>query len=224
MRRPSRACSGTGQTASGTYAPPPAGLCSSALTVTSVHPAHLPFLLPPLYTRCRPVTRGEIPSKRRGQSGPASDCQKTLLGGLEGPQARNLNRRGGRWPRPPLVSVDSSGSLCASRKCPQGTRFPPSPPNEIRIQRHVRWIRKPCVARFPCAFPRPRRRRRGNVFWRKRSPQASFFDKLRRGQSGPASCMRAQSPMQMPMFLAVTSTWSSLGTGLGTPAMSLSLL
>ena len=111
MRRPSRACSGTGQTASGTYAPPPAGLCSSALTVTSVHPAHLPFLLPPLYTRCRPVTRGEIPSKRRGQSGPASDCQKTLLGGLEGPQTRNLNRRGGRWPRPPLVSVDSSGSL-----------------------------------------------------------------------------------------------------------------
>ena len=26
----------------------------------------------------------------------------------------------------------------------------------FRIQRHVRWIRKPCVARFPCAFPRPR--------------------------------------------------------------------
>ena len=59
---------------------------------------------------------------------------------------------------------------------PQGTRFPPSPPNEIRIQRHVRWIRKPCAARFPCTFPRPRRRRRGNVSWRKRSPQASFFD------------------------------------------------
>ena len=30
----------------------------------------------------------------------------------------------------------------------------------FRIQRHVRWIRKPCAARFPCAFPRPRRRRR----------------------------------------------------------------
>ena len=26
----------------------------------------------------------------------------------------------------------------------------------FRIRRHVRWIRKPCVARFPCAFPRPR--------------------------------------------------------------------
>ena len=30
-------------------------------------------------------------------------------------------------PCPPLVSVDSYGSLCASRKCPQGTREPPSP-------------------------------------------------------------------------------------------------
>ena len=29
-----------------------------------------------------------------------------------------------------------------------------------RIQRHVRWIRKPCAARFPCTFSRPRRRRR----------------------------------------------------------------
>ena len=33
---------------------------------------------------------------------------------------------------------------------------PAGPPSEIRIQRHVRWIRKPCAARFPCAFPRPR--------------------------------------------------------------------
>ena len=38
-----------------------------------------------------------------------------------------------------------------------------SPPNEIRIQRHVRWIRKPCAARFPCTFPRPRRRRPGRA-------------------------------------------------------------
>ena len=49
----------------------------------------------------------------------------------------------------------------------------------FRIQRHVRWIRKPCAARFPCTFPRPRRRRRGNVFWRKRPPQADFFDKMK---------------------------------------------
>ena len=30
----------------------------------------------------------------------------------------------------------------------------------FRIQRHVRWIRKPCAARFPCTFSRPRRMRR----------------------------------------------------------------
>ena len=53
-----------------------------------------------------------------------------------------------------------------------------SPPSEIRIQRHARWIRKACVARFPCTLPRPRRRRRGNVFWRKRPPQEDFFDTL----------------------------------------------
>ena len=89
-----------------------------------------------------------------------------------------------------MVSLPRSGSLCHLRwqqptglalpSAPQGTRFPPSPPNEIRIQRHVRWIRKPCAARFPCTFPRPRRRRRGNVSWRKRSPQASFFDRNRK--------------------------------------------
>ena len=98
-----------------------------------------------------------------------------------------------------MVSLPRYGSLCHLRwqqptglalpSAPQGTRFPPSPPNEIRIQRHVRWIRKPCAARFPCTFPRPRRRRRGNMSWRKRSPQASFFDTLRlrraRGPSEP---------------------------------------
>src|SRR5699024_9896019 len=30
-----------------------------------------------------------------------------------------------------------------------------SPPNAIRIRRHVRRIRKPCCARFPCAVSRP---------------------------------------------------------------------
>ena len=38
-----------------------------------------------------------------------------MWGSLEGPQVRNLNRRDGRWPRPPLVSVDSFGSLCHLR-------------------------------------------------------------------------------------------------------------
>ena len=30
-----------------------------------------------------------------------------------------------------------------------------SPPNVIRIRRHVRRMRKPCCARFPCAVSRP---------------------------------------------------------------------
>ncbi len=85
----------------------------------------------------------------------AAQTVKKPYGRFGGAQTRNLNRRGGRWPRPPLVSVDSFGSLCASRKCPQGTRFPPSPPNEIRTQRHARWVRKPCKARFPYAVSRP---------------------------------------------------------------------
>ena len=45
----------------------------------------------------------------------AQTADKYFSGGLEGPQVRNLNLRGERWPRPPLVSVDSSGSLCHLR-------------------------------------------------------------------------------------------------------------
>ena len=59
-----------------------------------------------------------------------------------------------------------------------------SPPNTIRTRRHVRRVRKPCAARFPCTFPRPRPRRRGNVSWRKRPAAPAFFDKLR----GTAVC------------------------------------
>ena len=40
------------------------------------------------------------------------------------PQPQSSSRA---LPCPSLVSVDSYGSLCASRKCPQGTRSPPSP-------------------------------------------------------------------------------------------------
>ena len=56
-------------------------------------------------------------------------------------------------------------------KTPGGNRIPPgvsdcqktlpgglegrSPPNVIRIRRHVRRMRKPCLARFPCAVSRP---------------------------------------------------------------------
>ena len=34
-------------------------------------------------------------------------------GGSEGSRSRSLNRRGGRWPRPPLVSLPTCGSLWA---------------------------------------------------------------------------------------------------------------
>ena len=43
-----------------------------------------------------------------------------------------LNRRGGRWPRPPLVSRSTFGSLCAARTSPQGWRFPPVSQNLCR--------------------------------------------------------------------------------------------
>ena len=43
-----------------------------------------------------------------------------------------LNRHGGRWPRPPLVSRSTFGSLCAARNSPPGWRFPPVSQNLCR--------------------------------------------------------------------------------------------
>ena len=43
-----------------------------------------------------------------------------------------------------------------------------------------RWIRK------PCAFPRPRRRRRGNVFWRKGRCRRAFGTRKKGSPGGPA--------------------------------------
>ena len=74
-----------------------------------------------------------------------------------------------------------------------------SPPNTIRTRRHARRVRKPCAARFPCTFPRPRPRRRGNVSWRKRPATPAFFDKLRKGRqplpvpSAAAACTPPRS-------------------------------
>ena len=50
----------------------------------------------------------------------------------------------------------------------------------FRIQRLARWIRK------PCAFPRPRRRRRGNVFWRKGRCRRAFGTRKKGSPGGPA--------------------------------------
>ena len=54
---------------------------------------------------------------------------------MEDPQVRNLNRRDGRWPRPPLVSVDSFGSLCHLRwQQPTGLTLP-SVPSKVNSYR-----------------------------------------------------------------------------------------
>ena len=68
-------------------------------------------------------------------AGPAIDYQKKPFGRFGGTQARNLNRRGGRWPRPPLVSVDSFGSLCHLRwQQPTGLTLP-SVPSKVNSYR-----------------------------------------------------------------------------------------
>ncbi len=87
-----------------------------------------------------------------------------------------------------------------------------SPPNGIRTRRHARRVRKPCAARFPCTFPRPRPRRRGNVSWRKRPATPAFFDKLRKGRqplpvpSAAAACTPPRSGCRLPpaAFLSVS--------------------
>ena len=58
-------------------------------------------------------------------------------------------------------------------------------------RQHVVDGLKPCAARFPCTFPRPRLRRRGNVSWRQRPAKPAFFDKLRKGLAAP-SCIPAE--------------------------------
>ena len=72
-----------------------------------------------------------------------------------------------------LVSVDSYGSLCASRKCPQGTRSPPSPctpflglrPKGDRVwwvilalalRTHLGLRPKPRASRLGCPWKRTR--------------------------------------------------------------------
>ena len=65
----------------------------------------------------------------------AQAVKEAIWGGLEDPQVRNLNRRDGRWPRPPLVSVDSFGSLCHLRwQQPTGLTLP-SVPSKVNSYR-----------------------------------------------------------------------------------------
>ena len=75
-------------------------------------------------------------TQKRGGPQAAQTADKLFPGGLEGPQAlqsgfvspgfpRSLNRRGGRWPRPPLVSLPTFRSLCHRRwQQPTGLTLP----------------------------------------------------------------------------------------------------
>ena len=74
--------------------------------------------------------------KKEAARRPPQTADKLFPGGLEGPQAlqsgfvspgfpRSLNRRGGRWPRPPLVSLPTFRSLCHLRwQQPTGLTLP----------------------------------------------------------------------------------------------------
>ena len=50
-----------------------------------------------------------------------------------------------------------------------------SPPNAIRTRRHARRVRKPCAARFPCAFPRPRPQAQGKRVLAEKAGSAGLF-------------------------------------------------
>ena len=83
-------------------------------------------------TRTAPAFRASFRRKKRGLGQEVADaagpCARTSRQRFGGPQTRNLNRRGGRWPRPPLVSVDSFGSLCHLRwQQPTGLTLPSVP-------------------------------------------------------------------------------------------------
>ena len=55
-----------------------------------------------------------------------------------------------------------------------------SPPNTIRTRRHVRRVRKPCAARFPCTFPRPRPRAQGKRVLAEKAGSAGLFRQAER--------------------------------------------
>ena len=50
-----------------------------------------------------------------------------------------------------------------------------SPPNAIRTRRHARRVRKPCAARFPCTFPRPRPQAQGKRVLAEKAGSAGLF-------------------------------------------------
>ena len=61
-----------------------------------------------------------------------------------------------------------------------------SPPNTIRTRRHVRRVRKPCAARFPCTFPRPRPRAQGKRVLAEKAGSAGLFRQAERDGCMPS--------------------------------------
>ena len=74
-----------------------------------------------------------------------------------------------------------------------------SPPNTIRTRRHVRRVRKPCAARFPCTFPRPRPRAQGKRVLAEKAGSAGLFrqagrsSRKRRGRRKAGHAGRARA-------------------------------
>src|SRR5699024_2463481 len=62
----------------------------------------------------------------------------------------------GAHPPEQTRAIFKNGQACSDcQKTLPGGLEGRSPPNVIRIRRHVRRMRKPCLARFPCAVSRP---------------------------------------------------------------------
>src|SRR5699024_3895947 len=76
------------------------------------------------------------------------------------PETPDAFRRGCRPlpPKPPLGGLEGR-----------------SPPKTIRTRRHARRVRKPCAARFPCTFPRPRPQAQGKRVLAEKAGAAGLF-------------------------------------------------
>ena len=80
-----------------------------------------------------------------------------------GADSRSLNRRGGRWPRPPLVSLPTCGSLWPLRaQAPTGRTLPSGAPNPCAAAQKASVASGPKAARnaacrnAPLSSPNPR--------------------------------------------------------------------
>ena len=77
-----------------------------------------------------------------------------------------------------------SSAAADRRKTPLGGLEGRSPPNTIRTRRHVRRVRKPCAARFPCAFPRPRPQAQGKRVLAENAGEAGLFRQAKDRRQG----------------------------------------